>query len=232
MSLVRDVRFALRGFRLAPAAALVTAVTIALGVGATTTVLSVANTLLIKAPDGVRETGTLVTAHAISRDGSGFHSFSWLDWRDLSSSKEYVEDLAGYSTFPASILSGDEPVLRVGSAVSSNYFRMLRTRPALGRFFTAEEDVGPGGPRVLVLSWLEWRNRFAGDSSIVGRAIQLNGHPFTVVGVAEPGFRGHTGLFDMALFVPLSLNGVVTGNRTWRAGTQSGSRWWAGSRPV
>ena len=109
MSLVRDVRFALRGFRLAPAAAFVTAVTIAIGVGATTTVLSVANTLLLKAPDGVRETGSLVTAHAISSDGSGFHSFSWPDWRDLSSSKEYVEDLAGYSGFPASLLSEDEP---------------------------------------------------------------------------------------------------------------------------
>ena len=195
----------------APAAAFVTAVTIAIGVGATTTVLSVANTLLIKAPPGVRETGTLVTAHAISKDGSGFHAFSWPDWRDLSGSKEFVEDLAGYSGFPASLLSGDEPVLRSGMAVSSNYFRMLRTRPALGRFFTAEEDVGPGGPRVMVLTWSEWQHRFAGDSAIIGRAVQLNGQPFTVTGVAEPGFHGHDGLNNVALFVPLTLNGVVTG---------------------
>ena len=211
MSFVRDVRFALRGLRMAPAAAFVTALTIAIGVGATTTVLSVANTLLFKAPAGVRETGKLVTVHAVSADGSGFHSFSWLDWRDLNDSKHYVEDLAGYSRFPASLLLGDEPVLRIGMAVSQNYFRTLRTRPAIGRFFTPDEDKGAGGPRVTVLSWSEWQNRFAGDSGIVGRAIQLNGHPFTVIGVAERGFRGHSGLLDVSLFVPLTLNGVVTG---------------------
>ena len=211
MSLVRDVRFALRGFRLAPAAAFVTAVTIAIGVGATTTVLSVANTLLFKPATGVREAGQLFTVHSTAPDGSGYHSFSWPDWRDLNASKEYMEDLAGYSGFPASLLLGDEPVLRMGMAVSFNYFRMLRTRPALGRFFTEDEDRGAGGQRVAVLTWSEWQNRFAGDSTIVGRAIQLNGHPFSVVGVAERGFRGHSGLLDVSLFIPLTLNGVVTG---------------------
>jgi predicted permease len=211
MSLVRDVRFALRGFRLAPAAAFVTALTIAIGVGATTTVLSVANTLLFKPPAGVRMTGQLVTVHATERDGTGFHSFSWLDWRDLNESKQYTEDIAAFTEFPASLLFGDEPVLRVGMAVSWNYFHTLQTRPARGRFFTHDEDNGPNGPRVAVLSWSEWQNRFAADSAIIGKAIQLNGHPFTVVGIAEPGFRGHTGLLDVSLFIPLTLNGVVSG---------------------
>jgi predicted permease len=211
MSIVRDVRFALRGLRLAPAAAVVTALTIAIGVGATTTVLSVANTLLFKPPAGVRETATLITAHSVSRDGSSFHSFSWPDWRDLNASKQYVEGLAGFSEFPASVLAGDEPVLRFGLAVSANYFTLLRTRPAIGRFFTADEDAGPGGARVVVISWAEWQNRFAGDSGIVGRAIHLNGQPFTVVGVTEQGFRGHTGILDGSIFAPLTLHGVLTG---------------------
>jgi predicted permease len=211
MSLVRDIRFAFRGFRLAPAAAFVTALTIAIGIGATTTVLSVANTLLFKPPAGVRETDQLVTVHSVSRDGSGFHSFSWLDWRDLNGSKEFVEDLAAFHEFPASLLLGDEPTLRVGMAVSGNYFHTLRARPALGRLFTLADDQSPGGPRVAVLTWSEWQHRFAGDSGIVGRAIQLNGHPFTVIGVAERGFRGHTALLEVSLFIPLTLNGVVTG---------------------
>jgi hypothetical protein len=63
----------------------------------------------------------------------------------------------------------------------------------------------------MVLSWSEWQNRFSGDTGVVGRAIQLNGQPFTVIGVAERGFRGHSGLFDAVLFVPLTLNSVVTG---------------------
>lgn len=212
MSLARDVRYALRGFRLAPATALVTAVTIAVGVGATTTVLSVANTLLFRPPAGVRDPGGLVTAHSVAEDGSSFHSFSWLDWRDLNASSSGLEALAGYSEFPASLTAGDEPVLRLGMVVSANYFSMLRTRTAIGRFFSPEEDTGPGGPRVVVLSWAEWQHRYAGDPGIVGRAIQLNGQPFTVVGVAEPGFRGHSGLLDVALFVPLTLEQVVTGD--------------------
>ena len=83
MSLVRDVRYALREFPACARRRARDGGDHRHGVGATTTVLSVANTLLFKPPAGVRETGALVTAHAVSRDGSGFHSFSWPDWRDL-----------------------------------------------------------------------------------------------------------------------------------------------------
>ena len=208
--LVRDLRFALRGFRTSPAATVITALTIALGVAATTTVLTIASVLLLRPPAGVREPGSLVTAHSVSQDGSSFHSFSWLDWRDLAASRSGLEHLAGYSGFPASIASGGEPFLSMGMLVSANYFPLLRTRPALGRFFSSDEDVGPGGPRVTVLSHAFWVQRFGGDSAIVGTTIRVNAEPFTVIGVAEPGFRGHTGLFDVALFVPLSLDPVVS----------------------
>lgn len=208
--LVRDLRFALRGFRSSPAATFITALTIALGVAATTTVLSVAAVLLLRAPAGVRETQGLVTAHSVSQDGSSFHSFSWLDWRDLAAARSGLEHLAAYSGFPASIASDAEPVLSLGMLVSANYFAMLRTRPAMGRFFSDDEDAGPGVPRVAVLGYSTWRDRFDADSTIVGRTIRVNAEPFTVVGVAEPGFRGHTGLLDVALFVPVTLDPVVS----------------------
>ena len=208
--LIRDLRFAFRGFRSSPAATLITAFTIALGVAATTTVLTVASVLLLRAPAGVRETGALVTVHAVSQDGSSFHSFSWLDWRDLATTRSGLEQLAAYSGFPASIASGGEPVLSMGMLVSANYFPMLRARPALGRFFTPDEDIGPGGPRVTVLSHAAWRERFGADSAIIGKPIRVNAESFTVVGVAEPGFRGHTGLLAVALFVPVTLDPVVS----------------------
>jgi predicted permease len=188
----------------------VTALTIALGVAATTTVLSVAAVLLFRAPAGVRDPRALVTAHAVSQDGSSFHSFSWLDWRDLAAAATGLEHLAAYSGFPASIATGGEPDLSMGMLVSANYFPLLRTRPALGRFFSVEEDAGPGGPRVAVLSHRTWRARFGADSGVLGRTIRINAEPFTVIGVAEPGFRGHTGLIDVSLFVPVTLDPVVS----------------------
>jgi hypothetical protein len=198
MSLVRDVRFALRGFRLAPAAAFVTALTIAIGSGRTTTVLSVANTLLFKPPAGVRETGRSVSVHATEEDGSGFHSFSWLDWRDLNESKQYTEDIAAFSEFPASLIFGDEPVLRVGMAVSCELFPYpadpARARSLLHPRRRQRTQRSPGR-RAL---WSEWQNRFAVTRPIIGKAIQVNGHPFTVIGVAEPEFRGHTGLLEVS----------------------------------
>lgn len=207
--LLRDIRFALRGLRAAPGASLVTLLTIAIGVAATTTVLSVANVLLFRAPAGVRDAGGLVTVHAVSRDGSGFHAFSWLDWRDMAAAKSGLSDLAGVSGFPASLAVGDEPRLGMGMTVSGNYWRMLGTRPALGRFFGPEEDF-PGAPQVMVLSWSAWQQQFGGDSGVVGRDVRVNGELFTIIGVAERGFRGHSSLLDVSVLVPLALDPVVS----------------------
>lgn len=207
---LQDFRYALRSFRSAPAVTLVAALTIAIGIGATTTIFGIANALLLRPPAGVRDAGRLVTVHSVSRDGSGFHAFSYLDYRDLQRAESGLEELAGFTVFPASLKTGEDPELRMGMLVSGNYFRTLRTRPALGRFFLPEENAGPGGPRVLVLSHSVWQRRFAGDSGIVGRSVQLNGQPFTVIGIAEPAFRGHMAAIDMSLWVPLVLDPVVS----------------------
>ena len=207
---VQDLRYAVRSFRAAPTVTLVTALTIAIGIGATTTMMSVANALLLRPPAGIREAGRLVTAHSVSPDGSGFHAFSYLDFRDLARAQSGLAALAAYTVFPASLRTGDDPELRMGMLVSANYFSVLGTRPALGRFFLPEEDAGPGGPRVVVLSHSVWQRRFGGDSGIVGRAVELNGQPFTVVGVSEPGFRGNVAAVDMSLWVPLVMDPVVS----------------------
>ena len=207
---LQDLRYALRSFRVAPTVSLVTALTIAIGIGATTTMMSVANALLLRPPAGIREAGRLVTAHAVSPDGSGFHVFSYPEFRDLERAESGLAGLAAYSVFPASLRTGEDPELRMGMLVSANYFSVLGTRPALGRFFLPEEVAGSGGPRVVVLSHAVWQGRFAGDRGIVGRPVELNGQPFTVVGVSEPGFRGNMAALDMSLWVPLVLDPVVS----------------------
>jgi predicted permease len=105
---------------------------------------------------------------------------------------------------PASVRTGEEPRLEAGMLVSANYFTVLGTGTALGRTFTPEEDQ-VGGPAVVILSHGFWQRRFGGDPGILGRNITVNGHPLTVVGVTEPGFRGHIAAVDFSLWVPVTL---------------------------
>lgn len=209
-TLLQDLRTAWRSLRAAPVATAVAALTIALGIGATTTIFGVGNAILLRTPSGVRQPGELVSVHRIANDGSSFHAFSYPDFRDMQRAAG-VQELAAYIEFPASVGSGEEPVMQLGNLVSENYFRLLGVVPAAGRFFTAEEDAGAAGPRVAVLSHTTWQRRFGGDPALVGGALIVNGQPFTVVGVAEAGFQGHAAALQVDLWLPLSLHDVIRG---------------------
>jgi putative ABC transport system permease protein len=209
-TLLQDIRYAFRSLRGSKTVSIVIAGTIAIGICATTTIFSVVNALLLRAPAGINQSGRLVTVHAIAEDGSSFHSFSYLDYRDLAEAKSGLVDLAAFSGAPVSLATGAEPELELAMSVSGNYFRTLRLQPALGRFFSPEEDAGPGSPRVVVLSHDEWTRRFGGDSGVIGRPVILNGEPFTVVGIAPPRFRGHVAAMDARLWIPLSLDSIIS----------------------
>jgi len=220
-TLLHDLRTAWRSLRGAPVASAVAALTIAIGIGATTTIFGVGNAILLRVPEGVRAAQDLVTVHRIADDGSSMHAFSYPDFRDMQQAAG-VRHLAAFMEFPASVAIGDEPVMQMGNLVSANYFTLLGTRPALGRFFAPDEDAGMAGPRVVVLSHATWQRRFAGDSGIVGRAITLNGQPFTVVGVAEPGFNGHAAALQVGVWLPLSLHDLVRGGSFLESRRNSG----------
>ncbi len=203
-TLWQDLRFALRSLRSAPTVALVAALTIAIGVAATTTMFSIANALMLRPPVGVNDPGRLVTVHRMDEKGSGFHSFSYPDFRDLAAAGSDAAQLSAFTMLPASVRTGAEPRLEAGMLVSASYFPVLGVHPALGRFFTAEED-HPGGPQVVVIGHGLWQRTFGGDPAILGRAITVNGHPLTVVGVTEAGFHGHIAAIDFSLWVPVTL---------------------------
>ncbi len=209
-SFLQDFRYALRSFRTAPTVRLIAAITIAIGIGATTTIVSVANAFLLRAPAGVIDPGRLVTVHALSNDGSNFHAFSWLDYRDLAAANSGISDLVAYSGEPVSLSTGGEPELKLAMEVSGNYFRMLGLKPALGRLLLPSDDIGPGSARVLVLSHAEWLRRFAGDRGVVGRQLMVNGNPFTIIGVAPPRFGGHIAALDATMWLPVTLDPVIT----------------------
>jgi len=207
-SLRQDVGYALRVLRKSPGFTTMAALTIALGVAATTTILSVANGLLFRHIPGVEHPGRLVTGHRTDEDGGGFHAFSYPDFVDLRDGAPGLVDLAAYSFFIGSVSGGEaaeatNPVPLAGMLVSGNYFSMLGVRPALGRFFTPDEAERIGGPPVIVLSHRAWETRFRGDSAIIGASIRVNRHAFTVVGVAQEGFNGHLSLTNIAAFAPI-----------------------------
>jgi putative ABC transport system permease protein len=157
-TLRQDLRYALRTLQATPTVTLVAALVIAIGVGATTTMFSVANALLLRPPVGVVEPERLVTIHALAKDGSGYHSFSYPDYQDFAAADGGLSGVAAYSPLAASLRTGDEPRLEMAMLVSGEYFRVLGTRPRLGRFFSADESRA-GGPPVVVLSDATWRRR-------------------------------------------------------------------------
>jgi hypothetical protein len=182
---------------------------IAIGVGATTGIVTLANTLLLRPPPGVGHPERVVTVGS-TREGRGFDNFSYPNFVDYRASARSLASLAAIRVEPQAVSlagpSGGEPV-QMGAA-SGNFFEVLEARPALGRFFTMDEDRAPGASPVVVLSHQFWNRRFQSDSSIVGKPIVLNGSPFTVVGVAAERFQGP---FVLApdIWVPLTASSLL-----------------------
>jgi predicted permease len=207
-----DAEYAIRLWKKSPGFVAIAALTIALGIGATTTIFSIANSLLMRTPPGVRNTGGLVAVFKARQAGSEPGMFSYPAFRDLQQFDTGLSDLGGLSLFSGSLSSGSdaEPQRVAGLAVSANYFRILGTRPHLGRFFAPDEDNSPNTYPVAVLSFRQWQRRFGGDSAIVGRTININRTSFTVIGVAEEGFQGHLTGYDFSVWVPMAMGEAVS----------------------
>jgi len=189
----------------------VATLTIALGIGATVTIFSIANTLLARTPPGVRDPEGLVTI--AGEEHAQFTTLSYPTLEDFRNAGSGLGELAMLEYLPVSLSTeGDaEPELAAGLLVSASYFTTLGTRLALGRFILPEEDQRGNATPVVVLSHDTWQRRFAGDSSIVGRSIIVNRHRFTVIGVTEEGFRGHYWMYDVGVFAPLTMAEVLVG---------------------
>ncbi|HSK18917.1 MAG TPA: ABC transporter permease [Longimicrobiales bacterium] len=219
-SFVQDARHAVRGFARGPVFALTAILSLAIGVGATTAIFSLVNALLLSPPPGIGEPDRLVSVGR-TNDGSGFDNMSYPNYVDYRGGTRTLSGLAAmqYSPRALSLAGPDGGEAVEGSIVSGNFFDVLQVRPALGRFFLAEEDRTPRSHPVVVLSHSFWRDRFESDSSIIGRGIVLNGSSFTVVGVAAEGFRGPVvlapDLWAPVMAAPLlgMQDGMLTGRR-------------------
>jgi predicted permease len=186
----------------------VAVLSLALGIGATTTVFSLANAVLLR-PLPVKDAETLVSVNKPDPNSSGIHAISYPDYLDYRSRNEVFSDLLVWTEASLSLNLGDQAEQAYGMVVSGNYFSMLGVQPALGRFFSAEEDRTPGAHPVAVLNFALWQSRFGGDPAVIGQTIKLKGHPFTVIGVAPKGFTSTYNVFAPALYVPLMMQAQV-----------------------
>jgi predicted permease len=203
-SLIKDIRYGIRGLLKRPGFTLVAVITLAVGIGANTTIFSVVNSLLLKPPAGVTQTSRLVDVHMTAASGSSFHSFSYPDYQYYRDQNKVFSGLVSSTAMPLSLNAG-VPERIFGMVVSGNYFDVLGTHPAYGRFFLPEEDRTPGTHAVVVLSYDLWQQRFGADAKVVGKTVALNSQPFTVIGVAPEGFKGTWAGLQPAAWVPLMM---------------------------
>ena len=180
-TLFQDVRYGFRMLAKNPGFTAVAVVTLALGIGANTTIFSVA-----WRPMRYRDANRLLMVWETRPDGgrSPVSAPTYLDWRDQNRSFEQLAAARSASV----ALSGNPPTLISGARVTPNFFDAFRLSPDLGRFFSAAK-FRPDGDNVTVLSHELWQTQFAGEADIVGKTIRLNGETYTVVGVAPAGFE-------------------------------------------
>ena len=212
-TLVQDVRFALRSMLKTPVITSVALLSLALGIGANTTIFTLLNAfflqrLAVAEPDQLVRVYTTDERNAAAIGGPNELPISFPNYEDFRDRNQVFSNLAGYQFVGVNFVApGGEAQQLQGLIASANYFDALGVRPVVGRFFAPEEDRTPQA--VAVLSFDLWQQRFGGDPAAIGKVIQLNGHPFTVIGVAPAKFQGVDTITNCAFWVPLSMNQVA-----------------------
>ena len=206
-TLLQDLRYGARLLLKTPGFTLIAALSLALGIGANTTIFTLINAVLLN-PLPVEDPSQLVSVWTTDERNQGGFGFGFLqtspmNYKDLRDKNEVFSGMAGHTGLPLNITGGTgDPQQVFGEIVTGNYFSVLGAKPAIGRGFLPDEDQTPGAKLVCVLGYGEWQTRFGGEPSIVGRTISLNGQKFTVVGVMPKGFKGTNAIGAPAVWVP------------------------------
>jgi predicted permease len=198
-NLMRDVRFALRMLRKSPGFTAVAVVTLAMAIGANAVVFGVLNALILR-PLNVPQADSLYQLMR-GKDKAGNHSFP--DYRDLRDRNRSFDDLVAYGATVAGLDTGANPSSAWVLLVTGNYFDGLRLQPYLGRLFHPADERGANSAPYIVLTHTYWHTHFHDDPGVVGRVVQVNKHPFTIVGVAPAEFHGTLVFFSPDFFVPI-----------------------------
>jgi predicted permease len=218
-SFMNDLRYAFRRLRKSPGFTGIAVATLALGIGANAVVFAVMNALILR-PLNVAHAESL---WAIERRATFLDpSQSYPDYLDLRDRNRSFESLAGYSAAMAVMDTGRNPSRDWVIEASGNYFDTLGIQPYLGRVFHASDEHGPNSAPYIVLSHDFWHTHFQDDPGAVGRVVQLNRHPYTIIGVTPPEFHGTLLFFYPDFWVPMVNEEQIEGTSVLNARR---SRW-------
>src|SRR5215510_3974581 len=203
---VHDLKHGLRMLFKNPGFTFIAILSIAIGVGANAAMFSVSDGLVIR-PLPVPRPGEVVTVSAVVPGFVRNTALSYPEYADIQAQSHSLKGLVAYQLVLTTFVNRpDEPAQRrAGMVVSANYFDAMEVRPALGRWFRADEDEVPLRDAVMVLDHDEWQQRFAGDPTIVDRHLRVGGVDFTVIGVAPKGFTSIDHDLHPAFYIPLAI---------------------------
>jgi predicted permease len=219
----QDVRYALRMLRKNPGFAGVAILTLALGIGANAFVFSVVNALALQALP-VEHPERLV----FLENKQGNPGQSYPNYRDIRDRNESLAGLAGYRISPMELESGGGANRIWGYLATGNYFDVIGAAPLMGRFFHQEDDQQAGASPYAVLSYGCWKERFGGDSGIVGKTIRINRLPYTVLGVAGRDFHGTELFYWPDVWVPMMMQAQVEVGNPWLENRATSDTWLIG----
>ncbi|HSZ60200.1 MAG TPA: ABC transporter permease [Terriglobales bacterium] len=207
LSWIQDLRYAFRQLRKSPGFTMVAVLTLALAIGANAVVFAILDALILR-PVNVPQPTSL---WAIERGTHQAINHSYPDYLDLRDRNRSFDSLAAYNVTGVGFDTGNNPSSAWIFEVTGNYFDTLAVQPYLGRFFHASDEHGPNSAPFIVLSHAFWHSHFQDDRGVVGRVVQLNKHPFTILGIAPPEFRGTLAFVFPDFWVPLMNQEQIEG---------------------
>src|SRR5437764_7635810 len=226
-TLIQDIRFGIRSLLKHRAFTAIAAMTLALGVGVNSTIFSAVSATLMRSLS-VSHPENLVYVF----NGNPGSIFSYPDYAEMRDQNHVFDGLIAWGGITASLNSNDQSDLVSGAVVTGNYFQVLGVGAEKGRVITPEDDLTPGAHPVVVVSHGLWQRRFGGEQNVVGRQMLLNGHNFTIIGVAPPEFGGAQLGVLRDLYVPMMMQAIVRPPRGGYSGEMDpdllkkrGNRW-------
>ena len=208
-TLWQDVRYSLRMIVKAPGYATIAILTLALGIGANTTIFSWINSTLLNPIPGLATPHEVVSL-SLSRSGENPFPFTYPDLEAMRDGQHSFAGITAINVTPMSLTGKGKPERFWGTLTSANYFDVLGVRPILGRGFLPAEDQTPGAAPVAVISYRLWQTHFGGNPDILNQTIEINQHPYTIVGVAPAVFQGSQTGLRSEIWIPIMMDAQLS----------------------
>jgi predicted permease len=212
-SLLKDIRYAVRGLVKRPGFVAIAVITLALGIGANTAIFSLVNTVVLRSLP-VDRPNEIVSVAVRGKEDS-MSAFSYPNYKDFRDRNEVLSGLLVHRFVPLSLSRGGNNERVWGYEVSGNYFDVLNVKAIHGRTFLPEEDQTKNSHPVIVVGYDCWQRRFGGDPGLVGKDVLINNHQFRVIGIAPEGFKGTEFIYSPEIWVPASMMEWVEPGATW-----------------